>query len=895
MMELRREQKGGVVRARELLKQAVTADPSHAPAWQAWGRLEQQQGNIRKARQLFAKATSADPSHAPSWQAWALLESSYGDVAESQRLFSKATTVCSDHVQSWVAWALFEWRVGNFERARELFSKGAGVRKRPSSSLLQAWGTMEEKLSNFERARELYGRAVGLNPKQARGWLQWGRLERAQGNISEARRLFVKGLKECPGNKHLSHALALLEKDHGDREVARSILLSALERDAENPYMWKALGDLERTMGRRDEAQLCFTRGVYRRGNAQMASAQCLVGLADLDAMQAKVEAGREKFRLASQFSPHDAKLLRAWALFEKQHGAAAEASELFRQSAKTDSTDSRTWLLWGLWETSQGDADTARAVFNRALEFCPRCSFLYLAWGLMEKREGMIENARRIFKEGVEACPSYGPLWLEWGMLETISPSADESCQRELVPGARGANRGLREPSARGASPITLETNSNLVSRMETVVLQSQSGEAEEREDYEDHSADAQLVGADGEERTEGEGTTWRTGLTSADGQPRLIPEGYGISDSSGEEDAPAAKSVPNRSASRSKNIGVEKAVAVVEEGLASFIAASDSDVIPSEASSVAQNVVPEVRSDKEIGTPAENGTGSGTALGEKEGRRREWSVAQNVVPEVRSGEEIGTPAENGISSGSENDSGCLTGSRTALGEREGRRQEARSELGARLREFHTAAHEDGEHLQNNDRGSIDEHRVKDLDESMTQRGLSMSRSDGKEVTVCGTDGSAMGAFEVTDDKRVPCGDYQFDEVLTSDRRGSPSSAGEEAARRSRSRSSMGSTDRRLSSPLRQGTGVNNKSGRAQRALTLAAARHVFSSGVRVAQPFRPLLLVWALLEEEAGDMQKAQELREKARLVGNSTVVPRAILRSFSHKRKETGIVGF
>jgi tetratricopeptide (TPR) repeat protein len=69
-----------------LFERATQADPSNAPAWQAWALLEKELRRYEEARRLFERATQADPNDPVAWQAWALLESQLGRHDEAERL-----------------------------------------------------------------------------------------------------------------------------------------------------------------------------------------------------------------------------------------------------------------------------------------------------------------------------------------------------------------------------------------------------------------------------------------------------------------------------------------------------------------------------------------------------------------------------------------------------------------------------------------------------------------------------------------------------------------------------------------------------------------------------------------------------------------------------------------
>lgn len=81
---------GDSEKARQLFKKGTSADPKHAPVWQAWALMEAREGKVEKARQLFEKGTSADPKNAHLWQAWALMEAREGDAERARQIFERA-------------------------------------------------------------------------------------------------------------------------------------------------------------------------------------------------------------------------------------------------------------------------------------------------------------------------------------------------------------------------------------------------------------------------------------------------------------------------------------------------------------------------------------------------------------------------------------------------------------------------------------------------------------------------------------------------------------------------------------------------------------------------------------------------------------------------------------
>lgn len=65
---------GNEQNARHMFEQAITADESHAQAWQAFGVMEMRAGNYRSAKTLFECGLKNSPTHGALWQAYGKLQ-----------------------------------------------------------------------------------------------------------------------------------------------------------------------------------------------------------------------------------------------------------------------------------------------------------------------------------------------------------------------------------------------------------------------------------------------------------------------------------------------------------------------------------------------------------------------------------------------------------------------------------------------------------------------------------------------------------------------------------------------------------------------------------------------------------------------------------------------------
>ena len=189
---------GRIAEARRLFKQAIQADPKHAPTLQAWALMEKEQGDIAEARRLFQQATQANPKDAPTWQAWALLEKEQGNIAEARRLFQQATQA-NPKDAAWQAWALMEAQQGQPETAEALLRRGLEQveERRGRALLLSALGSILAHREAYPEAEDAFRQALDFDEKNplthyhfaVNCLIPQGKLEEACRHLERARSL----------------------------------------------------------------------------------------------------------------------------------------------------------------------------------------------------------------------------------------------------------------------------------------------------------------------------------------------------------------------------------------------------------------------------------------------------------------------------------------------------------------------------------------------------------------------------------------------------------------------------------------------------------------------------------------------------------------------------------
>ena len=196
----------------EYLREALTIDPSHAPAWVQLSRAHSMEAGfgwapvmegIRNAHEAVEHALDLAP-----------------DSAEAHVMLS--------NIQRMHDW---DWK-GAEESSRRALELAPG-----NAEALRAAGSLAHILCRFEEAADLLRRAVDQDPLSSGGYSQLGYVYRSMGRLSDAERAYRKALELSPQRISSHHILALILADQG--RDAEALAESNLE-----PAAWARLTSL---------------------------------------------------------------------------------------------------------------------------------------------------------------------------------------------------------------------------------------------------------------------------------------------------------------------------------------------------------------------------------------------------------------------------------------------------------------------------------------------------------------------------------------------------------------------------------------------------------------------------------------------------------------------------
>ena len=196
-----------IASVRKMFDEALSIDPKHGPAYNAYGNLERGQGNAVRARQLYEDGIKANCTDAPSvYHGLAKLHLSMGEVESARSvleqglsLFGSSDSRKNENV-AFLAHTLSMIELNcnnNPMRAKSVLEQGLRHR-RNSPQLLLAMALCESRLGNEKAARGMFERSLTADQGHAQAWQAFGVMEMQAGNFKNAKTLFECGLKNSP-------------------------------------------------------------------------------------------------------------------------------------------------------------------------------------------------------------------------------------------------------------------------------------------------------------------------------------------------------------------------------------------------------------------------------------------------------------------------------------------------------------------------------------------------------------------------------------------------------------------------------------------------------------------------------------------------------------------------
>eukprot|EP00516_Mucochytrium_quahogii_P003871 CAMPEP_0203754038 /NCGR_PEP_ID=MMETSP0098-20131031/7700_1 /ASSEMBLY_ACC=CAM_ASM_000208 /TAXON_ID=96639 /ORGANISM=" , Strain NY0313808BC1" /LENGTH=862 /DNA_ID=CAMNT_0050644885 /DNA_START=361 /DNA_END=2946 /DNA_ORIENTATION=- len=388
-----------------------------------------QVGDLKKARLLFKSVTSTNPSHAPGWIAFARLEEVAGKLLEARRIISSGCTACPTNEDVWVEAA----RLNSASNARVILENA--LRNLPKS--VSIWlKAADLESSSVERKKRVLRRALEEVPSSVKLWKASIELEEKQEN---AHLLLGRATECCPEAVDLWLALARLE----DYDQARVVLNKARRKNPSDPRVYLAACALEEANGGGGVGVIVekAVDVLSSRGNQTLSRKDWMKHAMSMEA-NGSLETCRAIIRCTLTLDLSEEDWKRTWLADAKgceEEGALETARALYKEAVKRFPGQKGVLLHAISYESSRGSKDSLKSLLHDAVTLCPGAELFWLmaakeTW----KSLGDVPGARDLLSRAFAAGHNSERLWLAAVRLEWDNNEMEKA--RKLLEKAREA-----------------------------------------------------------------------------------------------------------------------------------------------------------------------------------------------------------------------------------------------------------------------------------------------------------------------------------------------------------------------------------------------------------------------------------------------------------------------
>jgi len=210
----RAENEGRLSEACELYRQAVEADPSHAPGYLNLGAALEASGNLEAAARAYGALLGVDPDNPFARYNLANLSLIRGETARAIELLGKALRAKPEFPEAHVLLSHALDETGRPGEAAEHLARA--VEQRPGyAGAWHNYGVLLRKLERLDEAEDALRRAIELDADHAPSYAALASLLRREGRIDEALKYYAAARMRAPAALEFGSAelFALLFSD----------------------------------------------------------------------------------------------------------------------------------------------------------------------------------------------------------------------------------------------------------------------------------------------------------------------------------------------------------------------------------------------------------------------------------------------------------------------------------------------------------------------------------------------------------------------------------------------------------------------------------------------------------------------------------------------------------
>lgn len=450
---------GRTIEAEDLLRRAITADPTNAKARQYLARFYFVQNRKAEAEQVMIQAKKDLGGEKDLYR---ILGEYYNNVGEGEKALAEFALISKEHPKDFRTkedYIRLLFANGKSEEAERL--NDAILKENPRDTGARIIrGTVLNSKGKFDDAAGILEAALKDAPEDAYGHYQLGLTLARTGNLTRAEQEWREAAKLAPQMNEVQLALAQVARMKGDAGLLRDTAEQFIQNNPSDPrgYIMRAesgvkskniqaaqadldraiqvapqsglghsaMGDFWRDQKKNtDEARKYYEKALDRDAS-MFEPLAAVAGILMHDNQNAKA---LERVQAQAAKIPENDRLYMLLGGLQVANKDLAGAEKSLQRAIQLNPYNSDGFTLLSKIEMARGEGDRALATAYKSIEQNPRNVSAYFFAGTLEELNGRPRKAEEAYRKALQFSPNYGPAAnnLAYLMLEN-GENADEA-----------------------------------------------------------------------------------------------------------------------------------------------------------------------------------------------------------------------------------------------------------------------------------------------------------------------------------------------------------------------------------------------------------------------------------------------------------------------------------
>ena len=380
-------QAGDLQQARELCRQLLASDPSHADALHLCGVIALQMDDAEAAADLLERAVTHASGRCDYYTNLGEAYRRCGRLEAAARAFRHAIALDSEHAEAYGNLGVVLRQQDQVGESVNCFRKAVALDPQFIEATINL-GTSLRELGQLTEASEVFERAVRLRPNLNATRVSYGVCLLELGETEHALVVLEEALERCPEDMMARLALADGYLQNGDLAAAADCLQQAVAYAPDDAYAHYLLADIYLMQERLVDAEQCIRRAL----TLVPESAEYLDLLGWILRDQGRLDESLASIELALKLSPGNVSATNNLAQTLRELGDTEGALAVLSSSLELDPNRADTHNYIGKCLIARGDSQDAVKHFREAITLNPR---LVGAWENLARAHKFTEEDR--------------------------------------------------------------------------------------------------------------------------------------------------------------------------------------------------------------------------------------------------------------------------------------------------------------------------------------------------------------------------------------------------------------------------------------------------------------------------------------------------------------------